>query len=340
MLFCTVYVIGSLSIKANAYDIYYPDPSSILAYTYWQNLGVNEMATNAVSNGAGGVISGNMYVENGHMYKIVLDNTGDRSTRICFPRLSGNYQMYTAYNSNAALAWNSGSGPMVMEFYANQQLDPSRCFCYGYSGTVAPITFKFFEYVGGKSYMFHYCLEFTPPEYNYSVNFITFSGNYSGWEVYPILFKYKSNLTDNERSSFGYPSTGQSIDELKLQSKEQFEKQIAESKKQHEEQMDTSKVTEVNGIADNLVKSGNEKTKSLLYPVQWAIDTAHNLASAPSTGTITIPVIFGSGTFDIDLTVLERNVPSVWSFIQNFIRFIVALGILRGIFGLFKGVDG
>lgn len=298
------------------------------------------MSTNAVSNGASGVISGNMYMENGNMYRIVLDNTGDRSTRICFPRLSGNYQMYTAYNNSAALAWNSGSGPMVMEFFANQQFDASRCFCYGASGTVSPITFKFFEYVGGKSYMFHYCLEFTPPEYNYSVNFITFSNNYSGWEVYPILFKYKSNLTDNERSTFGYPSTGQSVDELKLQSKEQFEKQIAESKKQHDEAMDTSDSSKVGGIADTLVKSGNEKTKSLLYPIQWAISTAHGLANAPSTGIIALPGIFGSDSFSVDLTVFERNIPTVWFFIQNFIRFIISFGIIKGILSLFKGVDG
>lgn len=156
-------------------------------------------------------------------------------------------------------------------------------------------------------------------------------------EVIPIYFGTYNSASDEALQAMGLKSK-----QIVLQEKanELTSQQTQAQKQQHDEKMDTSKANEVGGIADSLQKVGNEKTKSLLFPVQWAIDTAHNLASAPSTGRISIPVIFGSGTFDIDLTVIERNVPSVWSFIQNFIRFIVSLGIIRGILALFKGVDG
>lgn len=156
-------------------------------------------------------------------------------------------------------------------------------------------------------------------------------------EVIPIYFGTYNSASDEALQAMGLKSK-----QIVLQEKanELTTQQTQAQKQQHDEKMDTSKVGEVNGIADSLQKVGNEKTKSLLYPVQWAIDTAHGLSAAPSTGVISIPVIFGSGTFDIDLTTIERNVPSVWFFIQNFIRFIVSLGIIRGILALFKGVDG
>ena len=258
---------------------------------------------------------------------------------VTFPQIGGNYRSLNGYDNQARLYWDHKS-PMYMEFFSTKQIDVNSSFTYGEHGQSTPLSLITYNYIAGSANLFHYIFKYSPIESYYSLNFNFYAGG-AGLKVIPIFLKYETELSNSERTRVGLNTVETAaINNLQSSNDENFKKQIAEAKKQHDEAMDTSKVTEVNGIADNLVKSGNEKTKSLLYPVQWAIDTAHNLASAPSTGTITIPVIFGSGTFDIDLTVLERNVPSVWSFIQNFIRFIVALGILRGIFGLFKGVDG
>lgn len=263
----------------------------------------------------------------------------DTKYAITYPQIGGDYRSQNSYDANSYLFWDKKS-PMYTEFYSTKQLDVNSCATYGYNGSKGNLELITYNYIVGSATLFHYIFKFKPTDVYYSLNF-NFNTGGSGLKVVPIFLKYESELTNSERSRVGLPTVETAaINNLQSSNDENFKKQIAEAKKQHEEAMDTSKVTEVNGIADGLVKTGNEKTKSLLYPVQWAIDTAHNLASAPSTGTISLPVIFGTGTFDIDMTVIERNVPSVWSFIQNFIRFIVSIGILRGIFGLFKGVDG
>lgn len=258
---------------------------------------------------------------------------------ITFPQIGGNYRSLNGYDNQARLYWDHKS-PMYMEFFSTKQIDVNSSFTYGEHGQSTPLSLITYNYIAGSANLFHYIFKYSPIESYYSLNFNFYAGG-AGLKVIPIFLKYETELTNSERTRVGLKTVETAaINNLQSSNDENFKKQIAEAKKQHDEAMDTSKVTEVNGIADSLQKVGNEKTKSLLYPVQWAIDTAHNLASAPSTGTISIPVIFGTGTFDIDMTVLERNIPSVWSFIQNFIRFIVSIGILRGIFGLFKGVDG
>ena len=263
----------------------------------------------------------------------------DLKYSVTFPMISGDYRSLNGYDSNARLYWDHKS-PMYMEFYSTKQIDVNNSYTYGENTHRASLSLITYNYIAGSANLFHYIFKYLPNDSYYSLNFNFYAGS-AGLRVIPIFLKYETELSNSERSRVGLPTVETAaINNLQSSNDENFKKQIAEAKKQHDEQMDTSKVTEVNGIADSLQKVGNEKTKSLLYPVQWAIDTAHNLASAPSTGTISIPAIFSSGTFDIDLTVIERNIPSVWSFIQNFIRFIVAFGILRGIFGLFKGVDG
>lgn len=258
---------------------------------------------------------------------------------VTFPQIGGNYRSLNGYDNQARLYWDHKS-PMYIEFFSTKQIDVNSSFTYGEHGQSTPLSLITYNYIAGSANLFHYIFKYSPIESYYSLNFNFYAGG-AGLKVIPIFLKYESELSNSERTRVGLKTVETAaINNLQSSNDENFKKQIAEAKKQHDEAMDTSKVTEVNGIADTLVKTGNEKTKSLLYPVQWAIDTAHNLASAPSTGTISIPVIFGSGSFNIDMTILERNVPSVWSFIQNFIRFIVAIGILRGIFGLFKGVDG
>ena len=258
---------------------------------------------------------------------------------VTFPQIGGNYRSLNGYDNQARLYWDHKS-PMYMEFFSTKQIDVNSSFTYGEHGQSTPLFLITYNYIAGSANLFHYIFKYSPIESYYSLNFNFYAGG-AGLKVIPIFLKYETELTNSERTRVGLKTVETAaINNLQSSNDENFKKQIAEAKKQHDEAMDTTKVTEVNGIADTLVKTGNEKTKSLLYPVQWAIDTAHNLASAPSTGTISIPVIFGSGSFNIDMTILERNVPSVWSFIQNFIRFIVAIGILRGIFGLFKGVDG
>ena len=261
------------------------------------------------------------------------------SSFVTFPWISGDYRSQNSYDSKCYSFWDYKS-PMYFEFFSNKQIDVNSSGTYSQSNVKRDLELITYNYIAGDFNLFHYIFKFKPNTNYYSLNFNFWSGG-SNVRIVPIFLKYESELTNAERSRVGLPTVeSAAINNLQSSNDENFKKQIAEAKKQHEEAMDTSKVTEVNGIADGLVKTGNEKTKSLLYPVQWAIDTAHNLASAPSTGIISIPVIFGTGTFDIDLTVIERNIPSVWSFIQNFIRFIVSIGILRGIFGLFKGVDG
>ena len=263
----------------------------------------------------------------------------DTKYSVTFPQISGDYRSLNGYDNQARLYWDHKS-PMYMEFFSSKQVDVNTSYTYGEHGSRGNLTLISYNYIAGNANLFHYIYKYTPTDYYYSLNFNFYAGP-SGLKVIPIFLKYETELTNSERTRVGLPTVETAaINNLQSSNDENFKKQIAEAKKQHEEAMDTSKVTEVNGIADSLQKVGNEKTKSLLYPVQWAIDTAHNLASAPGTGTISIPIIFGSGTFDIDLTVFERNVPTVWSFIQNFIRFIVSLGIIRGILALFKGVDG
>ena len=57
------------------------------------------------------------------------------------------------------------------------------------------------------------------------------------------MMKFESKLTNDERMRVGLPSLESSkINNLTTQSKEQFEKQIAQEKKHHEEMMDTSEI--------------------------------------------------------------------------------------------------
>lgn len=320
---------------------FFTTDGSINAYVYFMSKGCSHIS-GASGNGysdteLGNAISGQYNFGNNYG-SISLYEKNTRYT-VTFPFISGDYRSLNGYDNNARLFWDHKS-PMYMEFFSTKQIDTNSSSTYGEHGYPTKLSLITYNYVAGSVNLFHYIFKYSPAESYYSLNFNFWAGG-SGLRVMPVFLKYETELTNAERTRVGLPTVETSaINNLQSSNDENFKKQIADAKKQHDEAMDTSKVTEVNGIADTLVKTGNEKTKSLLYPVQWAIDTAHNLASAPSTGTISIPVIFGSGTFDIDMTVIERNVPSVWSFIQNFIRFIVALGILRGIFGLFKGVDG
>ena len=156
-------------------------------------------------------------------------------------------------------------------------------------------------------------------------------------EVIPIYFGTYNSASDEALQAMGLKSK-----QIVLQEKanELTTQQTQAQKQQHDEKMDTSKVSEVGGIAESLQNVANERFEGLLYPIEWAILTAHNLASAPATGVISLPGIFGADSFQIDLTVFERELPSVWFFIQNFIRFIISFGIFKGILALFKGVDG
>lgn len=341
MLFCCLYVIGSLSIKANAINEYFVNGDSVNAYIYFVSKGLTNLWSTS-GNGfstmkLGDNISGQYNF--GNNYGSISLYEKELKYSVTFPMISGDYRSLNGYDSNARLYWDHKSA-MYMEFYSTKQIDINNCFTYGENSAPSKLSLITYNYIAGSANLFHYIFKYSPNESYYSLNFNFYAGG-SGLRVIPIFLKYETELSNSERTRVGLSTVeSAAINNLQSSNDENFKKQIAEAKKQHDEQMDTSKVTEVNGIADSLVKSGNEKTKSLLYPVQWAIDTAHNLASAPSTGRISIPVIFGSGSFDIDMTILERNVPSVWSFIQNFIRFIVSIGILRGIFGLFKGVDG
>lgn len=342
LVFCTVYVIGSLSIKANAAEVFYPSSEAIYAYSYFISKGLTKLNTsisNPASDGTPLSIeswTGSYYDKVGGQIFLYQKTT---SSFITFPWISGKYNYLDSYDANNTI-YSLNRDTLYMEFFSSQPIYGAAAFFHpNDSGGQITADVIARESLGGATGGFyHYILRFTSVRNYFSIN-IHFAN--TTLSVVPVMMKFESKLTNDERMRVGLPSLESSkINNLTTQSKEQFEKQIAQEKKHHEEMMDTSESDKVGGIADSLVKTGNEKTKSLLYPVQWAIDTAHNLASAPSTGTISIPVIFGSGTFDIDLTVLERNVPSVWSFIQNFIRFVVAIGILRGIFGLFKGVDG
>jgi hypothetical protein len=343
LFFCTVYVIGSLSIKANAAEVYYPSSEAIYAYSYFISKGITKLNTTishpASSDGTPLAIeswTGSYYDKVGGQIFLYQKTT---SSFITFPWISGKYNYVESYDSNNVI-YSQNRDTLYMEFFSSQSLyGATAYFAPGDGrGSISADVISRESLGGATGGFYHYILRFTAVSNSFSINIQFVNSTLS---VVPVMMKFESKLTNDERMRVGLPSQESSqINNLTTQSKEQFEKQIAQEKKQHEEQMDTSKVSEVGGIADSLQKVGNEKTKSLLYPVQWAIDTAHNLASAPSSGTISIPVIFGSGTFDIDLTVFERNVPSVWSFIQNFIRFIVSLGIIRGILALFKGVDG
>lgn len=258
---------------------------------------------------------------------------------ITYPWISGKYNSVESYDSNNVM-YSQHRDTLYMEFFSSQKLYGATAFFHpnDTNTTVAADVLARDSLGGSTGGFYHYILRFTSVGNYFSIN-IQFV--ISTLSVVPVMMKFESKLTNDERMRVGLPSLDSSkISNLTTQSKDQFEKQIAQEKKHHDEMMDTSESDKVGGIADSLVKTGNEKTKSLLYPVQWAIDTAHSLASAPGTGVISLPGIFGSDSFSVDLTVFERELPSVWSFIQNFIRFVVALGILRGIFGLFKGVDG
>ena len=340
-MFCFFYLTVSCLTKVNAISDYFINNDSINAYIYFISKGCNKVwgfSGNGYSTmKLGDNISGTYNF--GTNYGSINLFERDTNYVVTFPQISGNYRSLNAYDNQARLYWDHKS-PMYMEFFSSKQVDVSTSFTYGENGKRGNLTLLSYNYIAGNANLFHYIYKYTPTDSYYSLNFNFYAGS-SDLNVIPIFLKYETELSNSERTRVGLSTVETAaINNLQSSNDENFKKQLEQAKKQHDEQMDTSKVTEVNGIADSLQKVGNEKTKSLLYPVQWAIDTAHNLASAPGTGTISIPVIFGSGSFDIDLTVIERNVPSVWSFIQNFIRFIVSLGIIRGILALFKGVDG
>lgn len=320
---------------------FFTSDSSINAYVYFMSKGcthISGISGNGYSSTElGNAISG-QYNFGSNYGSISLYEKNTRYT-ITFPQISGDYRSLNGYDNSSRLYWDKKS-PMYMEFFSSKQIDNASSFTYGEKGNRGNLQLLTYNYIAGNVNLFHYIWKFTPTDSYYSLNFNFYAGP-SGLRVIPIFLKYESELSNAERTRVGLPTVETAaINNLQSSNDDNFKKQIAEAKKQHDEQMDTSKVTEVNGIADSLQKVGNDKTKSLLYPVQWAIDTAHNLASAPATGVISLPGIFGADSFQIDLSVFERELPSVWFFIQNFIRFIISFGIIKGIFSLFKGVDG
>lgn len=258
---------------------------------------------------------------------------------ITFPWVSGKYNFVESYDSNNVI-YSFNRDTLYMEFFSSQALlGATAFFAPGDGRTQISADILSRESLRSATGVFyHYILRFTAVSNSFSIDIQFVNSNLS---VVPVMMKFESKLTNDERMRVGLPSQESSkINNLTTQSKEQFEKQIAQSKKEHDEMMDTSKVSEFVGTAVEFKNAADEKTESLLYPIKWAVQTAHNLASAPSTGVISLPGIFGAGSFQIDLSVFERELPSVWFFIQNFIRFIISFGIIKGIFTLFKGVDG
>lgn len=337
-------MISSFSIKANAVETVYPDSSELYAYAYFISKGLTRLDTTVAKYSSSGNLM-DLETNQGAYYQTaggqIFLYQKTSSSFVTYPWIHGTYNSVHAYDESSTFDSHKGSQNLYLEFFSSQPVSNSAS--YSAPGTGVPNRNGIFvinERVGknGVNSLFHYLIKFESIANLSSIN-IDFASN--AVSVVPVMMKLESELNNDERLRCGLQTIeGQKLDSIRTQSKEQFEQQIAQQKKEHDEKMDTSKVTEVNGIADSLQKVGNEKTKSLLYPVQWAIDTAHNLASAPATGVISLPGIFGADSFQIDLTVFERELPSVWFFIQNFIRFIISFGIIKGIFSLFKGVDG
>ena len=189
---------------------------------------------------------------------------------VTFPQIGGNYRSLNGYDNQARLYWDHKS-PMYMEFFSTKQIDVNTSFTYGEHGQSTPLSLITYNYIAGSANLFHYIFKYSPIESYYSLNFNFYAGG-SGLKVIPIFLKYETELTNSERTRVGLKTVETAaINNLQSSNDENFKKQIAEAKKQHDEAMDTSKVTEVNGIADSLQKVGNEKTKSLLYPVQFSV---------------------------------------------------------------------
>ena len=321
--------------------MYYPSSDSIYAYSYFIFKGVNKLNTTVSNPGSDGTPlsieswTGSYYDKVGGQIFLYQKTT---SSFVTFPWISGTYNSVESYDSSSAMFSQKSHDTLYMEFFSSQKVFRGTAFSHPNSGRPA-INGEFVvrESIGSSGGFYHYIFKFSSLSDYFSINFLFESSKVS---VVPVMMKFLSQLTNDERNRVGLPTQESSqISNLTTQSKEQFEKQIAQSQKEHDEKMDTSKVSEVGGIADSLQKVGNEKTKSLLYPIQWAVNTANNLASAPATGIISLPGIFGAESFQIDLSVFERELPSVWFFLQNFIRFVISFGIIKGIFSLFKGVD-
>lgn len=149
----------------------------------------------------------------------------------------------------------------------------------------------------------------------------------NGLEIIPLFIGYDNMIPDDlYRYAFGSDRTIQAIDA-----------QTAADQQHHDEMMDTSDSAQISTDGNALVDDADEKFGDLFFPLQHAVDTAHDLANVNATGVIRLPAIFKDDYWYLDLTVIERNLPQAWSFIQSLCQLAVAIYMIKGLYNLFFG---
>lgn len=149
--------------------------------------------------------------------------------------------------------------------------------------------------------------------------------NFQG--LIPLYAGYLKYLPDDlYRYCFGTDRTIQAIDA-----------QTAADQQHHDEMMDTSDSAQISTDGNELVEDADEKFGDLFFPLQHAVDTAHDLANVNATGVIRLPAIFKDDYWYLDLTVIERNLPQAWTFIQSLCQLAVAIYMIKGLYNLFFG---
>lgn len=106
--------------------------------------------------------------------------------------------------------------------------------------------------------------------------------------------------------------------------------------------LDDMASTNDNGQVDitgnELITQVESKATSLFYPITWSIDLFNDMASVESKSVLTLPALFQpNSSYEIDLGVIEKEVPTLFTFIRSIIWIALALLCINGVQNIIGG---
>lgn len=82
---------------------------------------------------------------------------------------------------------------------------------------------------------------------------------------------------------------------------------------------------------DNFNSFFNTKLGFIWYPISWTISTFNSMLSIGEKSSFPLGTYFG-GQLTIDLTSIQVNVPSLWSYIRLSLQFLTSLTLVSALY--------
>lgn len=227
-------------------------------------------------------------------------------------------------------------------FYSSKRVEYLNL--YDTSGNIA-YSFQYkYRYLRGDNYYHIFKVDVSKTDYfdfHFSYNANDIKGGFYAYFL-PVYWGFDTAMTDDMRVQAFLPTqSSQSVSNIEKDLNEQnklIQNQIDQDKKQHQEIMDTGSSSQASSVGNGIFDSGNEKFGSLLYPVQWTIDTASALANVDAQGSITLPAIFKPDqSYTIQFDILEKQIPQLFLVVRSVIFVYMAWTLIKGIYNLITG---